>query len=132
MRVHYIDVGQADATLLQLRKMRISRFLSTRAIGMRQMWSLIFGLKTFAISTSSIYHSHADHIGELDKIIEAFDVIEVWMNGQSSESDVFYRAHWRAIEVNGVDYYEPEVGEVSICGRWKSKSCTKNVSGFNK
>ncbi len=51
------------------------------------------------------------------------------MNGQSAESDVFIRA-LDAIEDNGVNYYEPEVGEVFDVGPLEVKSCIrKTLSG---
>jgi len=62
-----------------------------------------------------VTHPHADHIGQLDKIIEEFSVTEVWMNGETATSQVFAKS-LEAIEKYNVDYYEPEVGEVFDIG----------------
>ena len=131
MRVHYIDVGQADATLLQFSE-EDEDFTILIDTGDWNATDVVTYLRTENIrdiDIIAITHPHADHIGQLDKIIEAFDVHEVWMNGQSSESDVFLRA-LAAIEVNGVDYYEPEVGEVFDVGPLEVEILhPKNLSG---
>jgi len=67
------------------------------------------------IDIIAITHPHADHIGQLDKIINTFDVAEVWMNGETASSEVFAKS-LAAIEDKGVDYYEPKVGEVFDIG----------------
>ena len=82
--------------------------------------------KSLRLTLIAITHPHADHIGQLDKIIDAFDVDEVWMNGQSAESDVFLRA-LDAIEDNGLGYYEPEVGEVIDVGPLEIDNLTSQV-----
>ena len=55
-------------------------------------------------------HPDADHIGQLDKVLERFEVGEVWMSGNTSSSDVFIRA-LEAVEKFEVGYYEPRAGE---------------------
>jgi competence protein ComEC len=117
MIAHFIDVGQADATLLEFSDETdaYTMLIDTGNWNATDVVSYLHDEKITSIDIIAITHPHADHIGQLDKIIHAFDIDEVWMNGQSAESDVFLRA-LDAIEANGVDYYEPEVGEVFDVG----------------
>lgn len=117
MVVHYIDVGQADATLLEFTDEEDSYtiLIDTGNWNSSEVVSYLQSENISEIDIIAITHPHADHIGQLDKVIEAFDVSEVWMNGESTNSQVFARA-LEAIEANGVDYYEPEVGEVFDIG----------------
>ncbi|QUW23902.1 MBL fold metallo-hydrolase [Sporosarcina sp. Marseille-Q4063] len=117
MIAHFIDVGQADATLLEFSDETDSytMLIDTGNWNATDVVYYLHDEKITSIDIIAITHPHADHIGQLDKIINAFDVHEVWMNGQSAESDVFLRA-LDSIEDNGVDYYEPEVGEIFDVG----------------
>ena len=118
MSVHYIDVGQADATLLEFSDEEDSYtiLIDTGNWNSSEVVSYLQSENISEIDIIAITHPHADHIGQLDKVIEAFEVSEVWMNGESTNSEVFARA-LEAIEANGVDYYEPEVGEVFDIGQ---------------
>ncbi len=55
-------------------------------------------------------HPHADHIGQIDKVIEAFPVREVWFSGDTHSSKIFERV-LNAIIDHNIDYYEPRAGE---------------------
>lgn len=117
MRVHYIDVGQADATLLQVSE-KNEDFTILIDTGNWNETDVVTYLQTENIrdiDIIAITHPHADHIGQLDKIIDAFNVTEVWMNGEIANSQVFAKS-LDAIEKNHVDYYEPKVGDAFDIG----------------
>jgi len=117
MVVHYIDVGQADATLLQFGDTNgdYTMLIDTGNWGTTDLVQYLQSENITSIDIIAITHPHADHIGQLDKIIETFDIDEVWMNGEISNSDIFNRS-LAAIENNGVGYYEPVVGELFDIG----------------
>ena len=117
LKVHYIDVGQADATLLQVidQDETINVLIDTGDWGSSDVVTYLQSQNIKDIDIIAVTHPHADHIGQLDKIIKEFTVTEVWMNGETANSQVFARS-LEAIEQNGVDYYEPEVGEVFDIG----------------
>ena len=117
MKVHYIDVGQADATLIEFSDGddAYSMLIDTGNWNSSDVVSYLQAQNIKNIDIIAITHPHADHIGQLDKIIETFNVDEVWMNGETANSQVFASA-LAAIEINGVDYYEPEVGDVFDIG----------------
>lgn len=60
-------------------------------------------------------HPDADHIGQLDRIIERFDVGEVWMSGNGSTSDTFIRV-LEAIDAADIPYEEPAAGDAFDIG----------------
>ncbi|WP_203247064.1 MBL fold metallo-hydrolase [Sporosarcina beigongshangi] len=117
MKVHYIDVGQADATLLQLidQDETINLLIDTGDWNASDVVTYLHSQQIKDIDIVAVTHPHADHIGQLDKIIENFSVTEVWMNGETANSQVFAKS-LEAIEKHDVDYYEPEIGEIFDIG----------------
>lgn len=114
LTAHFIDVGQGDATFIEFDGYTLLidtgnwngeetvRYLEDQGI---EKLDIVVGT-----------HPDADHIGQLDQVIERFDVKEVWMSGNSSTSSVFIRA-LEAIETKEVDYYEPRAGETFDIGQ---------------
>lgn len=117
MKVHYIDVGQADATLIEYSQTgeTFAILIDTGDWNSTEVVSYLQAQNITTIDIVAVTHPHADHIGQLDKIVNTFDVSEVWMNGETTNSQVFTSA-LAAIEANNVDYYEPEVGDVFDIG----------------
>ena len=117
MKVHFIDVGQADATLIEYGDgdEAFTLLIDTGNWHSSDVVSYLHSQNIKDIDIIAITHPHADHIGQLDQIINAFDVAEVWMNGETATSDIFASA-LAAIENSGVEYYEPEVGDVFDIG----------------
>jgi len=117
LKVHYIDVGQADATLFQFtyddnpftilydagdwNKNDLVQYLSTQNI-------------TF-INLIIISHPHADHTGQLADVIDTFGVGEVWLSGNTSTSETFQQG-LEAVLASDADYYEPRAGDVFDIG----------------
>lgn len=117
LRAHFIDVGQADATLLQIKHQDelMTILIDTGDWNRSDALQYLQKENIETIDLIAITHPHADHIGQLSKIIEAFDVGEVWMNGEIVNSQVFADA-LTAIEQKGIDYYEPTAGDTFDVG----------------
>lgn len=118
MTVHFIDVGQADASLAQFTDEEgkpYTLLIDTGNWNATDVVSYLQSKQITSIDVIAITHPHADHIGQLDKIIETFDVAEVWMNGEIVNSEIFDKA-LAAIEAHGIDYYEPEAGDIFDIG----------------
>ncbi|ANU14940.1 Late competence protein ComEC, DNA transport [Planococcus halocryophilus Or1] len=113
MRVHYIDVGQGDSTLLEVEGFSIlidaGNWKSTEVIDYLKQQ----GIKNLDIVVGT--HPDADHIGQLAQVIGEFDVGEVWMSGNSSSSATFTNA-LQAIEASDTEYVEPRTGDVFDVG----------------
>lgn len=117
MKVHYIDVGQAEATLLEFNdgNEEYKILIDTGNWNSSNVVSYLHAHNVKDIDIIAVTHPHADHIGQLDQILNDFNVEEVWMNGETVNSQIF-AASISAIEMNEVDYYEPQVDDVFDIG----------------
>lgn len=112
LKVHYIDVGQADATLFEYshegEEYRV--LIDTGNFNSSNALEYLQGRNINHIDVIAITHPHADHIGQLDRIIENIAVDEVWMSGYTITSQTFERAT-EAVLNSDTDYHEPRTGE---------------------
>ncbi|WP_042146855.1 MBL fold metallo-hydrolase [Paucisalibacillus sp. EB02] len=108
LQVHYIDVGQADATLLQYEEHNIlfdaGDWRGDEVVNYLQSQ----GVTSLDLVIGS--HPDADHIGQLADVINEFSVTEVWLSGNESTSNTFQRA-LEAVLTSGANYHEPRTGE---------------------
>ncbi|TWT24793.1 MBL fold metallo-hydrolase [Planomicrobium sp. CPCC 101110] len=113
LKVHFIDVGQGDSTLLEMEghTMLIDAgdWNSTDVIDYLEAQDI----RKIDIAVGT--HPDSDHIGQLADVIKNYDVGEVWMSGNESTSDTFIET-LEAIDSGGSDYYEPRSGEVFDLG----------------
>jgi competence protein ComEC len=116
LKVHFIDVGQADATLLEVDGYTMlidaGDWNSTDAVDYLEEQ----GIEKIDIAVGT--HPDSDHIGQLADVVNNFDVGEVWMSGNESTSDTFIET-LEAIDSTGTDYYEPRSGDVFDLGDMK-------------
>ncbi|GAE29668.1 MBL fold metallo-hydrolase [Alkalihalobacillus hemicellulosilyticus] len=117
LKVHFIDVGQADATLFEYSvDGEEYRILFDAGHWMEE--DLLHYLQANDIEHIDIMvgsHPHSDHIGQMDLILETMDVSEVWMSGDVTTSQTFLRVI-EAVEASDADYHEPRAGEVYDVG----------------
>lgn len=117
MHVHYIDVGQADATLIEVSEKGETYTILIDA-GDWNSNNVVNYLQQKNVKDIDILvgtHPHADHIGQIDKVVNQFNVGEVWLSGDTTTSQVFARM-LSAIEKNDVSYHEPRAGETYDVG----------------
>lgn len=112
LKVHYIDVGQADSTLLQFSDdgEDFTLLIDAGNWNGNDVLNYLTSQNVSQIDIAIGTHPDADHIGQLDKVLTTFDVGEVWLSGNTSNSQTFQRL-LSAIDSNGVDYYEPRMGD---------------------
>jgi beta-lactamase superfamily II metal-dependent hydrolase len=113
LTVHFCDVGQGDAILLQGpdftllidagRHDRNDVLPYLRSVGVERL-DLLVGT-----------HPHADHIGQFPQVLEALPVGEVWLSGDEHTSLTYERA-LDAILASEAGYHEPRAGEVFLFG----------------
>lgn len=116
MEVHFIDVGQADSALLQFDGYNI--LIDAGDWNRNEVVPYLKSKGVDKIDVMIGSHPHADHIGQMDKVLENFKVDEVWMSGGSNSSAVFKRV-LDVIENNGSNYDEPRAGDVYEVGNAK-------------
>lgn len=112
LKVHYIDVGQADATLFQYVDGDDSYTLlfDTGDWRRNDVINYLAGQNISTIDLIVTSHPHADHIGQLAEIINTYEVGEVWMSGNEASSNTYIKAA-EAVLNSDADYHEPRAGE---------------------
>ena len=60
-------------------------------------------------------HPHADHIGGLIAVLDAFEVDEIWLNGDTSTSET-YSQFMSAVNSEGAQVYEARRGDTIQVG----------------
>jgi competence protein ComEC len=113
LEIHYLDVGQGDATLLLHDEVAVlidaGRWQSSGLVPMLRARGVE------ALDLVVITHPHADHIGQFDQVMDAFPVDEVWWSGSVTTSQTFERAV-AALERSDAAYEEPRAGDRAVLG----------------
>jgi len=86
LRVHFIDVGQGDAILIDLDDTEI---LIDGGRGSYEVADYIGSYVSGTIEAIIITHPHVDHIGGIIEVLDEFDVKEIWLNGDIGNSDTY-------------------------------------------
>jgi beta-lactamase superfamily II metal-dependent hydrolase len=84
--VHFIDVGQGDAILIDFGETEVLIDGGDRSPGIvAYLSNYIDGAIEVIVAT----HPHADHIGGLIAVLEHFEVEDIWHNGEESDSKTY-------------------------------------------
>ena len=111
--VHFLDVGQGSAVLIVAPD--ASMLIDTGRHDRSDVVPMIRALGVASIDVVAITHGHADHIGQLDRVLGDFAVGEVWMSGAPHTTQTFERAI-TAIENSTAAYEEPRAGDTTTVG----------------
>lgn len=117
LKVHYIDAGQADATLFQYtdQDKDYTILYDTGDWNKTDVLDYLAEEDISLIDLIVISHPHADHIGQMAKIINTYGAKEVWMTANTNSSGTFEDA-LEAVIASGADYHEPLAGEIFDVG----------------
>jgi competence protein ComEC len=86
LKVHFIDVSQGDSILVDLEDTEILIDGGDKSPGVvNYLKNYVDGPLEVMIAT----HPHADHIGGLIDVLSAFEVKEIWYNGETSTSKTY-------------------------------------------
>ncbi|QQK75854.1 MBL fold metallo-hydrolase [Salicibibacter cibarius] len=113
LTAHFIDVGQGDSILLEGPDFNI--LVDTGRHDRDEVVPYIEDQDIEQLDLVVGTHSHADHIGQLDRVMHNLDIDEVWMNGEEGTSDTFERALDAVLE-SDADYEEPDAGDTDEIG----------------
>lgn len=112
LEVHFLDVEQAEATLLRTPEYTILIDAGDRGTNVLDH---LTRLGVDKLDLMIFTHPHADHIGQGKTILENFLVEEVWMSGFEHTTKL-YRDLLDAILATDAFYHEPRRGEVMEFG----------------
>jgi len=117
LSVHFIDVGQADATLFEYTSNEedYNVLFDTGNWNRNDVKAYLNSQGIDSLDVIIGSHPHADHIGQMELLLEDIDIDEVWMSGDTTTSQTFARV-LNAIESSDVEYDEPRAGDVFDMG----------------
>lgn len=112
MEIHFIDAGQADATLFLFEKEGepFSILYDAGDWTRTDVVEYLHDQELNGIDIMIASHPHADHIGQMAIIIDEFDVSEVWMSGEEHSSATYEHVIDAVLSSDAI-YEEPRTGD---------------------
>jgi len=107
LEVHFIDVGQGDSILIDCGKTEVLIDGGGKSPKLVDYLSdYVDGALEVVVAT----HMHADHIGGLIAVMNAFNVEQVWQNGDTSTSWT-YNQFMSAVQADGAQVHKARRGD---------------------
>jgi len=112
LQVHFIDVGQGDAILIDLGTTEVLIDAGEKSPGVTDyIEDYVDGHLEVVVAT----HPHADHIGGLIEVLDEFHVDNVWFNGDEATSKT-YTDFMTAANGEGTQVHEARRGDSIVTG----------------
>jgi len=112
LQVHFIDVGQGDAILIDLGTTEVLIDAGEKSPGVTDyIDDYVDGHLEAVVAT----HPHADHIGGLIEVLDEFDVDNVWVNGDEATSKT-YTDFMAEANDEGAQVHEARRGDTIVAG----------------
>jgi competence protein ComEC len=112
LTVHFIDVGEGDSILLDIGDNEVLIDGGGKSPGVvRYIDDYVDGRLEVMVAT----HPHADHIGGLISVLRAFEVDEIWLNGDTSTSET-YSEFMSAVNSEGAQVFTARRGDTIHAG----------------
>ena len=112
LTVHFIDVGQGDSILLDFGDIEVLIDGGDKSPG---VISYIDDYVDGPLEVMVATHPHADHIGGLIAVLDAFEVDEIWLNGDTSTSQT-YSQFMSAVNSEGAKVCVAKRGDTTQAG----------------
>ena len=110
LTVHFIDVGQGDSTFIELPDGKTMLIDAGPEESGRDVVSYIEDLGYTSIDYVVATHPHEDHIGGLPRILEEFEVGEVWAPAAVTSTKI-YEEFLDAVEDAGLQIHAASTGK---------------------
>jgi beta-lactamase superfamily II metal-dependent hydrolase len=107
LTVHFIDVGQGDSILLDYGDVEVLIDGGEKSPG---VISYIDDYVDDSLEVMVATHPHTDHIGGLIAVLDAFEVDEIWLNGDTTTSQT-YSQFMSAVNSEGATVHEARRGD---------------------
>ncbi len=112
LTVHFIDVGQGDSIFLDLGDTEVLIDGGEKSPGVvSYIDDYIDGPLEVMVAT----HPHTDHIGGLIAVLDAFEVDEIWLNGDTTTSQT-YSQFMSAVNSEGTEVFTARRGDTIQAG----------------
>lgn len=109
MRVHFIDVGQADSTFIELGNGQTMLIDAGRLGDASTIISYIKNLQYSSIDYVVATHPHDDHIGGMADVLDSFEIGKMYMPKQAHTISAFDNM-LDVIENKNIDAYTAKAG----------------------
>lgn len=109
LKVHFIDVGQADCILIQNKEENVLIDSGNRA-DFDTIKNYLEQLGVTTIQHFILTHPHEDHIGSAAKIVEHFNIERAYMTDASADSNV-YKSLMEQLKNKAITPIYPSIGD---------------------
>lgn len=131
--VHFLDVGQADCTVIQLPKGDVLMIDAGNNDDSKLICNYLDSLEIDTIDYLVGSHPHEDHIGSLDVVINSYDVINLYMPDAKADTKT-YRDVIVATEKKNVNIISTSAGMTIYSDEYlkiETLAPVKNYSDLN-
>lgn len=128
LKVHFIDVGQADSILIQQGNQAMLVDAGNKADD-KTVKSYLDKVGVKELNTVIGTHPHEDHIGGMDYIINSFKIGKVYMPKATATTKTFENV-LTAIKNKGMSITSPKVGESFNIGQAKCTILAPNGTKY--
>lgn len=115
LEVHFLDVGQGDATLIVVpNESGGSDFILIDCGESFANSDLLYALNEYNVDEIDLFvitHPHSDHMANAATVLEEYDVEKILMN-DLEVTHSFYKSFKKALELENAEVIYPKLGEV--------------------